>query len=77
MRMQCLQFTGQACRVDNTSCLKGERIMVDVKGRWALITGASRGIGYLAAIFIKDDNVIRARALGRKINVGKIYAKTK
>ena len=27
--------------------------------------------------FIKDDNVIRARALERKINVGKIYAKTK
>ena len=26
--------------------------MVDVKGRWALITGASRGIGYLAAIFM-------------------------
>ncbi len=24
--------------------------MVDVKGRWALITGASRGIGYLSAI---------------------------
>ncbi|MCR5769689.1 MAG: SDR family oxidoreductase [Butyrivibrio sp.] len=26
--------------------------MVDVKGRWALITGASRGIGFLAAIFM-------------------------
>ena len=26
--------------------------MVDVKGRWALITGASRGIGYGAAIFM-------------------------
>ena len=26
--------------------------MIDVKGRWALITGASRGIGYLAAIFM-------------------------
>lgn len=26
--------------------------MVDVKGRWALITGASRGIGYLTAIFM-------------------------
>ena len=24
--------------------------MVNVKGRWALITGASRGLGYLAAI---------------------------
>ena len=26
--------------------------MVDVKGRWALVTGASRGIGFLAAIFM-------------------------
>lgn len=26
--------------------------MVDMKGRWALITGASRGIGYLSAIFM-------------------------
>ena len=26
--------------------------MVDVKGRWALITGAARGIGYLTAIFM-------------------------
>ena len=26
--------------------------MIDVKGRWALITGASRGIGYGAAVFM-------------------------
>ncbi|MBQ5310794.1 MAG: SDR family oxidoreductase [Oscillospiraceae bacterium] len=26
--------------------------MVEVKGRWALITGAARGIGYLAALFM-------------------------
>ncbi len=26
--------------------------MVDVKGKWALITGASRGIGYLSALFM-------------------------
>lgn len=26
--------------------------MTDVKGRWAFITGASRGIGYLSAIFM-------------------------
>ena len=26
--------------------------MVDVKGKWALITGASRGLGYLSALFM-------------------------
>lgn len=29
--------------------------MVDVRGRWALITGASRGIGYLTAIFMAEQ----------------------
>ena len=29
--------------------------MVDVKGKWALITGASRGIGYLTALFLADQ----------------------
>lgn len=29
--------------------------MVDVRGRWALITGASRGIGYLTALFMADQ----------------------
>ncbi len=28
--------------------------MVDVKGRWALITGASRGLGRLAAVFMAE-----------------------
>lgn len=28
--------------------------MVDVKGRWALITGAARGIGYLSAKFMAE-----------------------
>ncbi len=29
--------------------------MVDVKGKWALITGASRGIGYLSALFLAEQ----------------------
>ena len=29
--------------------------MVNVKGRWALITGASRGIGYLTALFMAEQ----------------------
>ena len=29
--------------------------MVDIRGRWALITGASRGIGYLTALFMADQ----------------------
>ncbi|MBP5186201.1 MAG: SDR family oxidoreductase [Clostridiales bacterium] len=28
--------------------------MVDVKGRWALVTGAARGIGYGAALFLAE-----------------------
>ncbi|MCK9156132.1 MAG: SDR family oxidoreductase [Paludibacteraceae bacterium] len=30
--------------------------MVNVEGKWALITGASRGIGYLSAIFIAEQD---------------------
>ena len=34
--------------------------MVDVKGRWALVTGASRGLGRLAAVFLaqRECNII-------------------
>ena len=29
--------------------------MYDVKGKWALITGAARGIGYLTALFMAEQ----------------------
>lgn len=41
--------------------------MVDIKGRWALITGASRGIGYLSAIFMAKQGcnlILHSRRLG-------------
>lgn len=39
--------------------------MVDVKGRWALVTGAARGIGYGAALFLAQKGcnlILHARA---------------
>lgn len=41
--------------------------MVNVKGKWALITGASRGIGYLCAIFMAKQGcnlVLHSRNAG-------------
>lgn len=40
--------------------------MVNVKGRWALITGAARGIGYLSAIFMAKQGcnlILHSRSL--------------
>ena len=40
--------------------------MVDVKGRWALITGAARGIGYLTARFMAEKGcnlILHSRSL--------------
>ncbi|MBR6321640.1 MAG: SDR family oxidoreductase [Lachnospiraceae bacterium] len=40
--------------------------MVDVHGKWALITGASRGIGYLTALFMAEQGcnlVLHSRKL--------------
>lgn len=51
--------------------------MVDVKGKWAFITGASRGIGYLTALFMaqKGCNLILH---SRKIeNTEKVLAEVK
>ena len=40
--------------------------MISVKGKWALITGASRGIGYLTALFMAKQGcnlVLHSRSL--------------
>ena len=40
--------------------------MVNVKGKWALITGASRGIGYLTAVFMAQQGcnlILHSRTL--------------
>jgi short-subunit dehydrogenase len=51
--------------------------MVDVKGRWALITGATRGIGYGAALFMAKQgcNLVLH---GRKLeNIEKVLGEVK
>jgi len=51
--------------------------MVNVKGRWALITGASRGIGYLTALFMAEQGcnlILHAR---KEENAAKVLAEVK
>lgn len=51
--------------------------MVNVKGKWALITGASRGIGYLTALFMADQGcnlILHAR---KEENAAKVLAEVK
>ncbi len=46
--------------------------MIAVKGKWALITGASRGIGYLTAIFMAKQGcnlVLHSRSLEHTKNI--------
>jgi 3-oxoacyl-[acyl-carrier protein] reductase len=46
--------------------------MISVKGKWALITGASRGIGYLTAIFMAQHGcnlVLHSRSLAHSAKV--------
>ena len=46
--------------------------MIDVKGRWALVTGASRGIGYGAAMFLAGKGcnlILQARS---EINLARV-----
>ena len=44
--------------------------MVNVKGKWALLTGASRGIGYLSAIFMAKQGCIASKNI---INNSRAY----
>lgn len=46
--------------------------MVDVKGRWAFITGASRGIGYLTAKFMAEHGCNLVLHSRKKEHTGKI-----
>lgn len=48
--------------------------MVDVKGKWALITGASRGIGYLSALFMAEHGCNLILHSRKKCNSEKVYA---
>ena len=41
--------------------------MIDIRGKWALVTGASRGIGYLSAIYLAEQGcniVAHSRKIG-------------
>ncbi len=51
---------------------KENKDMISVKGKWALITGASRGIGYLAALFMAGQGcnlVLHSRSLKHTLKV--------
>jgi 3-oxoacyl-[acyl-carrier protein] reductase len=46
--------------------------MISVKGKWALVTGASRGIGYLTALFMARQGcnlVLHSRSMQHNIKV--------
>ncbi len=51
--------------------------MVNVKGRWALITGASRGIGYLTAIFMAQQGCNLILHSRKPENTEKVLAEVK
>ena len=54
-----------------------ESDMVDVKGKWALITGASRGLGYLSAVFMADQGCNLVLHSRNKEHCGDILEKVK
>ncbi len=46
--------------------------MISVKGKWALITGASRGVGYLTALFMAKQGcnlILHSRSLENTKNI--------
>lgn len=48
--------------------------MVNVKGKWALITGASRGIGYLTALFMAEQGCNLVLHSRKKEHAQKVYS---
>lgn len=51
--------------------------MVEMKGRWAFITGASRGIGYLSALFMAEQGCNLILHSRKKENCEKILQEVK
>ena len=51
--------------------------MVNVKGKWALITGASRGIGYLSALFMAEQGCNLVLHSRTKTHCDKVLAEVK
>ena len=51
--------------------------MVDVKDRWAVITGASRGIGYLTALFMAEKGCNLILHGRKKENCDKVLSEVK
>ncbi len=51
------QVVGVICSSTN----EREFDMVSVKGKWALVTGASRGIEYLTALFVAKEPGLKTK----------------
>ena len=51
--------------------------MFDVNGRWALVTGASRGIGYLAALYLAENGCNIVAHARKKENCEKLVEEAK
>ena len=51
--------------------------MVNVKGRWALLTGASRGIGYLTALFMAEQGCNLVLHSRKKEHCDKVLSEVK